>query len=88
MQEAPSPVTTDLSPQMPELAQSFKRALRAANKAPKTLEVYGLAIRRFEEYLRDQGMPLAVDAITREHVEAWITSVLETRKPATASVYY
>lgn len=70
------------------LAESFRRSLRAENKADRTVETYSEALRLFGTYLRDQGMPLAVPSIRREHVESFIASLLATWKPATAHNRY
>lgn len=67
------------------LATSFRRHLLAENKAPRTVQTYLDALRLLGEYLRDQGMPTAPEAITREHVESFMAAQLETYKPATAS---
>jgi len=64
---------------------SFGRHLRAENLSPRTLETYTEAARQFAKYLADQGMPLEVANIHREHVEAFISYLLETWKPATAN---
>ncbi len=39
----------------------------------------------FEEFLRNRRMPTAISSIKREHVESFITDLLERFKPATAS---
>jgi len=71
-----------------ELARSFERSLRAANKSPKTVETYLDSVTQFERFLTTRGMPTDVEAIAREHVEAWIEELLAKWKPATASVRY
>src|SRR5918992_1284731 len=61
---------------------SFGRSLRAANKAPRTVQSYLDALDHFERYLAEQGMPLAVEAIRREHVEAFLIYLQEAgRRP-------
>ena len=70
------------------LRASFLRACRAENLSPSTVEVYGSALDRFTEFLLQTGMPTDVSSITREHVEAWMEHLLETRAPATASNRY
>ncbi len=70
------------------LIPSFERSLRASNKSPKTLKVYGDAARQFHRFLLAAGMPTEVEKIRREHVEAYIEDVLARWKPATASVRY
>jgi site-specific recombinase XerD len=67
------------------LARSFARALRASNRAPRTLETYQAAIDQFEAFLVEHGMPTQVTSIAREHVEAFIEHLLATRSPSTAS---
>jgi hypothetical protein len=59
------------------------RSLRAENKSPRTVETYGDACRGLAEYLGTQGMPSTIDAISREHVEAFIEDQLRRWKPAT-----
>lgn len=67
---------------------SFARHLRAENLSPKTVYAYCGAVEQFEAFLESKGMPVEVAALTREHVEAFITHLLETRKPATAHQRY
>lgn len=68
--------------------ESFARHLRAENLSPKTVYAYTGAVEQFESFLGEMGMPLAVSQLTREHVEAFITRLLETRKPTTAHQRY
>jgi site-specific recombinase XerD len=56
--------------------------------SPATLSTYGAAVHALDAFLADRGMPRAVAAITREHVEAFITHLLETRAPATGHNRY
>ena len=71
-----------------DLAASFLRSLRAENKSDRTVETYGDACRGFARFLAEKGMPTAVDAISREHVEAFIDGLLRRWKPATAANRY
>jgi integrase len=52
------------------------------------VETYGDAVRAFARFLTDRWMPPTVDAVTREHVEAWIQDLLGRWKPATAANRY
>jgi site-specific recombinase XerD len=70
------------------LAASFRRHLRAANLAPKTIRTYMEAATGLRAFLVERGMPTSVEAIRREHVEAYIEALLERWKPTTASVRY
>lgn len=57
-----------------QLAERFRLSLEARNRAPATVTIYLDAVYRFRDFLSDQGMPLAVTAIRREHVESFIQS--------------
>ncbi|MBI4337481.1 MAG: tyrosine-type recombinase/integrase [Chloroflexi bacterium] len=65
--------------------KSFARALRAENASPRTVETYLESANQLHHYLEAHGMPLAVAHIKREHVEAFITDLLDRFKPATAN---
>ena len=67
---------------------SFGRHIRAENLSPQTYEAYVGATKQFHQYLLEKGMPVNVAAIRREHVEAFITHLLEHWKPATANNRY
>jgi site-specific recombinase XerD len=70
------------------LVASWVRHLRAANLSPTTIDAYSLAAHGLGAFLRDAGMPTAPDQIRREHVEAYVQQVLDTRAPATAHQRY
>lgn len=70
------------------LVVSFRRKLLAENKSPRTLQTYGEALRLFEDFLAEQGMPRTIVAIRREHVEAFMARLLEQYRPATAANRY
>jgi site-specific recombinase XerD len=70
------------------LVPAWQRSLRAANRAPKTLETYSEAARLFIRFLLEQGMPTEAAKLTREHVETFIAQLLEHYKPATANNRY
>lgn len=67
------------------LIPSWERSLRAANKSDRTIETYGESARQLLRFLAVSGMPTDVTNIKREHVEAFIESLLERFKPATAN---
>jgi site-specific recombinase XerD len=76
------------APTVSELQVSFVRSLKADNKSPATISIYGNAVGYFVRFLDHMGMPREIAVLTREHVEAFIIDVLERRKPATAHAYY
>lgn len=71
-----------------ELATSFKRALLAQNKSPRTIETYLEGVRLLGEFLSRTSMPQEVTAITREHVEEFIGSLLAHYTALTANNRY
>lgn len=70
------------------LRPSFRRFLDATNKSPRTIETYMDSLDGFLRFLAERGMPQAVGAVRREHIEAWVADILQRNKPATASVRY
>jgi site-specific recombinase XerC len=50
----------------------FLDDLEAANKAQKTLEAYGIAVRQLGEFLRMTGMPLDPTQLTGEHLREFM----------------
>jgi site-specific recombinase XerD len=68
--------------------ESYGRHLRAGHLSEKTIYAYCGAVEQFDVFLRETGMPREVATITREHVEAFITHLLKTRKPTTAHQRY
>jgi site-specific recombinase XerD len=67
------------------LNESFERALRAENRTPRTIIIYTRSVTRFAAFLEARGMPTDVEAITRQHVEAYIAELVETRAANTAA---
>jgi site-specific recombinase XerD len=70
--------------QITNLAEGWRLHLRAERKSPATLDNYLSAVDRLAEFLTEAGMPTDVTKVTREHVEAFIAHLNETRSPATA----
>jgi site-specific recombinase XerD len=72
-----------------DAARSFIRALRVANKSPRTLQTYGESIGQFAAYLSAHGMPATADGFQREHVEEFLLDLRDRgMKPATVSNRY
>jgi len=51
---------------------SFRRHLRAANKAPRTIQTYLDAVDHFDRFLGAAGLPRDVGLIEPAHLEAWL----------------
>jgi site-specific recombinase XerD len=73
---------------LPDLLASWRRHLPAQRMSPATLSTYSAAVNQLDRFLTGRGMPRAASAIHREHVEAFITELLERWKPATAHNRY
>jgi site-specific recombinase XerD len=69
--------------------QSFRRHLRATNKAPRTVQTYLDALDHFDRFLAAQGMPRDVGLIRREHIESWLVALQDLgRSPASVANRY
>jgi len=60
-----------------ELVPEFKIMLQATNRSPRTIEAYMAGVEALRAFLVERGMPTAVDAIAREHVEAAYATWIE-----------
>ena len=85
------PTTSQTAPATSALAAdiaSFRRHLAARNLSPKTERTYIDAALLFEAFLVRQGLPVALSAIRREHVEAFIADQLGRFRASTAHNRY
>ena len=83
-----SPMIIKSGGDLPVNIDSFARHIRAENLSPATLDAYVGAVQQLYHYLIEQGMPLDLASVRRDHIEAFITYILERRKPATANQRY
>lgn len=82
------PANTTAPGELGELVASWRRHLRAQRISPATISTYSTAVNQLAAFLGTKGMPISPAAVRREHVEAFITSILERWKPATAHNRY
>lgn len=69
--------------------ESYRRHLRAENKAPATLTAYLGALELFDRFVKGAGMPTELLAIRREHLEAFLVHLQEGgSSPASVAFYY
>jgi site-specific recombinase XerD len=69
--------------------ESYRRHLRAENKAPATLTAYLGALELFNRFVKERAMPQELLAIRREHLEAFLVDLQERgSSPASVSFYY
>jgi site-specific recombinase XerD len=66
-----------------DLLASFRRHLRAAAKAPRTIELYSQSVRYFSRWLTDRGREPVLDELTRHAISAWLAELAETCEPST-----
>jgi site-specific recombinase XerD len=66
------------------LVASWRRSLAARRVSPATIATYSSAALLLASFLAERGMPTDVAGIRREHVEAFVSDLLERRAPATA----
>jgi site-specific recombinase XerD len=89
MRAAPTgPTHHTVRDELSDLAGSWQRHLRAQRSSPATISTYGTSVAQLAAFLAAKGMPTSPGAITREHVEAFITDLLGRWKPATAHNRY
>ncbi len=70
--DAPEPIGSTIAD---ELAL-YEVHLQAENKSRATVSLWTGAARQLAAYLADHGMPTAVRAIRREHLESWLAALL------------
>lgn len=68
--------------------ESFALSLEARNAAPATVTTYRYAVEGLGRFLAEQGMPTAVEHVTREHVQEYMKALLQTHSPGTARNYF
>jgi site-specific recombinase XerD len=73
---------------IPALLPSWQRSLRAARRSPRTIQSYSESAEQLAAFLVRRGMPTEVNAIHREHVEAFIVDLAERFRPATVGVRF
>jgi len=71
-----------------ELVPSFRRSLRAKNRADNTIKNYEGAARTFVAWLTDEGLSESVVSVEQQHVERFIGHQLDTRSSSTAASRY
>ncbi len=66
-----------------DLLASFRRHLRAAAKAPRTIELYSQSVLYFGRWLTERGREPVLDELTRHAISAWLAELAETCEPST-----
>jgi len=71
-----------------DLFRSFARELRAANKADRTVELYGQSVRFFSEWLAAQGRPATSESLTRHAITGWLADLGTVNSAGTVRTRY
>jgi site-specific recombinase XerD len=71
-----------------ELLPSWKRALRAETKSPRTIESYFLAADQLVAYLADNGHSTIANEVTHREIQDYLVMMLDTRASSTAKQRY
>src|SRR5919202_1416726 len=74
-----------LAVRLEDLLASFRRHLRAASKAPRTVELYSQSVRYFSRWLAEHDRPQTLDELTRHAISAWLAELAETCQPSTVA---
>jgi len=61
-----------MAERLDDLVASWQRHLRAADKAPRTVELYSQSVRFYCRWLADQGREQTLDELTRSAIVAWL----------------
>lgn len=80
--------TSGSATKLGDLLDSWRLALEAGNRAPKTVATYSESGRSLAEFLEREGMPADVASIQRQHIETWMVDLARTRQASTVSVRY
>jgi integrase/recombinase XerD len=68
-------------------SESWVLDLKVRRIRERTIETYLLAVRQLADWCKEQGVTDIGD-VTRHHIRAFITEMIETRSPATANQRY
>src|SRR6476661_5900245 len=85
--KAPARTPAEVQANFARLTSSFKRSLRAANLSEKTVTTYSGSVEDLAQYLRNNGLILEPGTITREHVEGFLSHLLNSISPKTGRPY-
>ena len=88
MASEPPSSRDDKASEVASLLASWRRHLAAQRMSPATISTYSAAVHGLDVFLAASGLPQTIRDLRREHIEAFITAVLERSRPATAHNRY
>ena len=71
--------------EIPALLPSFRRHLRAARLAHRTIQSYDEAVDQLTRFLKDDGRSTEAQHVQRSDCEAFIADLIERHRPSTAA---
>ena len=76
-------MTQPASPHLDDLVSAFRRSLRGAKKAERTITLYCMSVRFFCDWLTTQGRPHTLDQLTRHAITAWLADLSDRNEANT-----
>lgn len=80
--------STTADPTLEELLPSWRRALKAENKSPRTIQSYFLAADQLVDFLHDQDHSTIATKVSHREIQEYLGHMFETRASATAKQRY
>ncbi|NIK57896.1 tyrosine-type recombinase/integrase [Kribbella shirazensis] len=72
-----------------DVAASWIRDLRAADRSPRTIKQYMLAVNQFRDWLVEHDREPTVDGLTKHAIATWLGDLADAgREPATLQIRY
>jgi site-specific recombinase XerD len=83
-----TPQKTSAPGELGRLVRSWELSLKYQRRSEQTRRAYLTGVEQLLAYLEGHGMPTNASGIRREHVEAFLVDLGETRAPATVATRY
>ena len=77
-----------MTARLQDLQRSFLRDLRAENRSPNTLRLYGQAVTFFSRWLESEGRTATLDELNRPAIREWLALLGEDHQPGTVKIRY
>lgn len=84
----PTKTVTKAANDIAELLPEFRIMLQATNRSTATITAYMTGMEALRRFLIEAGMPTAVDAVAREHIEAAYAAWIEGTDPSSKNRRY
>jgi site-specific recombinase XerD len=71
-----------------DLNDSFRTALRAANRSARTQQLRTMVVGYYVDWLVKHGHPTTLDQLSRVHIRGWLGDLSERVEPVTVAGYF